>query len=208
MSSALKPLLLVLLIGLPSLVLVAQEAPTIEVSNVRFDRVGEDWLMASVQITPDRNPAPEARNKDFLDDVLLTLNLCYEVDNKADGDLPLDFYRSSVRMISIEQSTRYTVYFFLPGVLRERDELDVDPFAWLIEMEVAGTPVKMAADQAGGEIDVSPEGYDNFLSRASSAAPANDGILVPSYLAPASVLNGARLRWTEIPAFYRFEAEN
>jgi len=208
MSSAYKPLFLVLLTLSLANSLWAQSAPTIDVSNVRFDRIGNDWIMATVEITPDRNPSPQARDEDFLDDVLLTLNLCYEVDNMANGESGYDFYQSTVRMVSIEQSKRYAIYFFLPGVIQDRDDLDSDPFAWLIEMEVAGQKVPMAEDQADGEIQKTPEGYENFLSQARSSAAANDGILVPSYLAPWYVLNSARLRTTEIPAFYRFEPRN
>ncbi len=214
MAHALKtPLLLLAALFLPTL-LSAQEAetPKIQVDDVRFDRVsdraGGDWVMATVQISTDGNPLPNARDDDYTDDVLLTLNLCYEVENLPEGQPPLDFYSSSVRVVSLEKGKRYSVYFFLPGILRDRDDLDVDPFAWLIEMQVAGTRVPMAPDQAGGEIAISREGYDNFLSRARSGAAQNQGLLVPHYLAPDAIVNSARIRVNEIPAFYRFEPEN
>ncbi|MBC2601466.1 hypothetical protein [Puniceicoccus vermicola] len=177
-------------------------------SNVRFDRGPDDWMMATVQISPERNPLPDARDEDYMDDVLLTLTLCYKVKNPAEGQSPLSFYRSTVRMVSIEQSKRYSLYFFLPGVIRDRDELDVEPFAWMVEMEVSGTKVGMSLDQAGGEVQKDKEGYDNFLSQASSGVQENEGLLVPVYLAPNHIVDSSRLRYTEVPAFYRFEPEN
>jgi len=208
MSAALKTPLMVLLTLVFSISLLAQETPEIEVTNVRFDRIANDWIVATVQITAERNPLATARNVDYMDDVRLTMNVCYEVANVPDGEVPFDFYRSSVRMVSLEQSVRYSVYFFLPGVVRDRDDLDVDPFAWLIEMEVGGTPVAMETDQAGGEIKVDAEGYENFLSRANSMAPENDGIFLPMYLAPDFIVDSARIRSSEVPSFYRFELEN
>ncbi|MGE9289783.1 MAG: hypothetical protein ACQKBT_02255 [Puniceicoccales bacterium] len=200
--------MLLLLTFAASISVFAQSEPEIEVTNVRFDRVGNDWMMATVQITPERNPLPDARNVDFMDDVLLSFNICYEVDRPNPGQPPLDFYRSTVRMVSLEQSKRYSLYFFFPGVIRDRDQLDVEPFAWLIEMEVAGRKIAMAPDQAGGEIKKDREGYDNFLSKANAGSAMNEGLFVPSYLAPDYVVDSARIRFNEIPAFYRFEPEN
>tara|TARA_R100000027_G_scaffold67749_1_gene68500 strand:- start:24830 stop:25456 length:627 start_codon:yes stop_codon:yes gene_type:complete len=208
MASALKTPIFLLLVLVSAISARAQEPPTIEVSNVRFDRTGDDWLVATVEITPDRNPLPDARDRDFVDDVELTLSLCYEVDNQPEGQPPFTYYRSSVRIVSMEHSKRYTNYFFLPSVLRDRDELKTDPFAWMIEMKVSGVSVPMAIDQAGGQVVKGAKGYGEFLNHVGANAPQNDGILVPIYLAPDHVVNSFRIRSSEIPAFYRFEPKN
>jgi hypothetical protein len=200
----------VLLAVLPSAFLFSQEgteAPEIEVTNMRFDRLGDEWLVANLEIRPGKNPSPEARDEDFLDDVRLTLYLCFEVDAEGDED-GFSFYRSTVRIVSLESPNTYSVPFFLPGVIRDRDNLDAEPFAWLVEMQVGQAEVPLAEDQAGGEIRKSPEGFENFLSKASSESVDNDGILLPVYLAPGYLAGEARVNPREVPAFYRFEPEN
>jgi len=184
----------------------AQEPPEIDVVDVRFNRIANNWTAAVIRIRADGNPSPDAFDDDFLDDVRLTFHTCYEVDRGADGD-SFSFYNSEVRMLSLDKSRTYQIAFFLPGVIRDRDDLDVDPFAWLIRMEAAGVEIPLADDQFGGEIK-SKAAYDSFLSKANSEGPQNDGILLPVYLAPFFVVNESRLNLADIPAFYRFESRN
>ncbi|MEM0966775.1 MAG: hypothetical protein AAGJ81_11555 [Verrucomicrobiota bacterium] len=207
MSRALTPLALFLLLSSFPAFLSAQEAPEIKVTNVRFDRVGNDWIVPTIQIEAGKNPSPDARDRDFLDDVLFTIYVCFEVDAPEGGN-QYSFYRSTVRIISLESSKRYSMKFYLPGVVRDRDDLKVDPFAWLIEMEAGGQKVAPAADQAGGNIQVSPEGFANFLSKANSEGAVNDGILLPIYLAPIFIVNESRPNLRDVPSFYRFEPDN
>lgn len=185
----------------------AQQAPEIEVSNVRFDRVADNWIVGSVTLRPGENPSPDARDEDFIDDVRLTFHVCFEV-NLDNVPEEFSFYRSTVRMVSLERRKTYTLKFYLPGVLRDRDDLDADPFAWVVDMEAAGVPIPLRDDQFDGRAIKSKEAFDSFLSKANSEGAANDGIFLPSYLAPANVVNESRLNYRELPAFYRFEAEN
>ncbi|MFP4351373.1 MAG: hypothetical protein ACLFRP_00815 [Puniceicoccaceae bacterium] len=184
-----------------------QSAPEIEVTDVRFDRVAGDWIVGSVAIRSGENPAPDARDSDFIDDVRLTFHICFEVDLE-NVEEEFSFYRSSVRMVSLEQRETYTLKFYLPGVVRERDDLDVDPFAWVVEMEAGGVPIPVREDQFDKSAIQSKEAFDSFLSKANSEGAANDGIFLPSYLAPANVVNESRLNYRELPAFYRFEPVN
>lgn len=206
MLSAWKPrfcFLLALALWLP---LAAQESPSIEVSDVSFDRVASNWTSATIRIRPDRNPLPDAIDEDYVDDVRLSFYTCYEVDRGPDGD-QFSFYNSEVRMVSLDRAKTYQVVFFLPGVIRDRDDLDLDPFAWVVEMEVGGVKVPLDEDQYGGEIQTR-NAYDSFLSRASSEGSANDGIMLPIYLTPFYIVNESRVNLGEVPAFYRFEATN
>ena len=209
MSSALgTPILFV--VALSALLLtraVGQESPEIEVSNVRFDRVADNWIVGSVTLRPGENPAPSARDKDFIDDVRLTFHVCFEIDLDNVED-QFSFYRSSVRMVSLERRKTYTVKFYLPGVLRERDDLDADPFAWVVEMEAGGVRIPLRDDQFDKNAIKTKEAFESFLAKANSEGAANDGVFLPSYLAPLNVVNESRLNYRELPAFYRFEPLN
>jgi len=207
MYSALRTPLLLLLPLFVTISASAQEAPEIEVTNVRFDRVAGDWIVASVDIRPGDNTLPTARDKDFLDDVRLSIYLSFKLDG-ANGEEEFAFYRSTVRMVSIESPNTYSLKFFLPGVVRDRDDLDVTPFAWIIEMEVGGQKVPLRDDQFEQREIKSKQAYDSFLSKANSDGAENDGILLPIYLAPSYIVNEARVNFREVPAFYRFEPEN
>jgi len=197
-------LFLLFLFGI--LTVSAQDAPQIEVEDVRFTRVGGNWLAAVITIRADRDPSPDAIDEDYLDDVRLDFYTCYEVDRGADGD-ELSFYNSSVRMVSLNRRNSYVVAFFLPGVVRDRDDLDTDPLAWVIRMDAGGREIPLTDDQFGGQIG-SRASYDNFMSKANAEGSANDGIFLPIYLTPVYIVNDARINFGDVPAFYRFENTN
>ncbi len=184
----------------------AQDAPEIEVQDVRFTRVAGNWLAAQITLRSGKNPSPTAIDEDYLDDVRLQFYTCFEVDRGGEGD-EFVFYNSEVRIVSMDRQKTYQLAFFLPEVVRERDDLDTDPFAWVIQMEAASGRIPVQEDQFDGDIRTE-SAYENFLSKANSEGSVNDGILLPIYLAPYYIVNDTRINLRDVPAFYRFEGRN
>lgn len=185
----------------------AQNVPEVEVRNVRFDSVGDNWMMVTIQLRPDENTMPDAISRDFIDNVKIDFFMGFEVD-RSNRDESFDFYRSSARIISMQRRQSYNVHFFLPGVIRDRDNLRRDPFAWVVQIEVDGNQVPLRESQYSRNSLRSREAYDSLVSNANAAGAANDGKLVPVYLAPEYIVRESRINFRDVPAYYRFELDN
>jgi len=191
----------------PTTFLSAQNVPEIEVRNVRFDSVGDNWMMVTVQLRPDENTMEDAISRDYIDDVRVRFYMGFEVDRR-NREESFDFYRSSARIVSMQRRQTYTVHFFLPGVIRNRDNLRRDPFAWVVQLEVGGTELPLRESQYSRDSLRSREAYDSLVSNANAAGGTNDGKLVPIYLAPENLVREARINFRDVPAFYRFDLDN
>ena len=156
--------------------LQAQSPALIELEQVRFESLPEDWLKAEVDIQANRNPRQE--NSRFVSAIDVTLTLSFQ---KANGAFA--FYRCSVEIIALEQNETAQVAFYFPGILMERDNLR-EPFAYLVEIEAEGIRQPFTRESASSNIVNNPQAVTSLKSRAEAAAEENDGILLPEYLAP------------------------
>jgi hypothetical protein len=151
----------------------------IQVGRVAFESAGRDgWLRCRVQLITTGNPAPEARDRRFLDDVQVALYLSY-----SDRQKGFCFFQAEVEVVSMEQGRNYLLDFFLPPEVVKRDRLGMQPFAYLLEFTAMGFKVPFA--NAHGSSNMSNEAARGALvSKAREEDRRSSGVLIPSFLAP------------------------
>ena len=163
--------------------LYAQSRPLVEIGRVDFETVRNEWLKVEVSLEANRNERPDARDRRYVDRVLVRCILSYEREKRGG----FDFYTAQAEIVSLEQSDDKAVRFYLPGVLVERDRLRSDPFAYLIELEIAGEPQPLQENGVSANLRGNPAAVRSLRSRARTEGADNEGVLRPAYLAPASI---------------------
>lgn len=170
-----------------SLALVSQSAPAqeVEVISVKFANLRApsggtgNWLEADIAL----NVRPAAGSTGLMvSGVRVALTLGFEQPAPAGGERRIEHYRAEAECVALEPG-RADVRFYLPPELVKRDQLHGDPKFWGVELTAGGRP------QPAGRVAYAPalaaaDARKNFQARAISAAPANDGLLLPQYLTP------------------------
>ena len=175
--------------------------------DVSFDQIpsrgagGGTWMLASMELVPNANPLPQARNKDYLDDVELTLSLAFERPAGADGKPQFDFYSSRVRIAILKARKRVPLHFFIPGYIVERDRLPREPKYWALEISVSGVPQEASANTVSREYKTPQmlKFLPSFLGKVAQEGRPNEGLLMPQYLAPRGIAGTVRTLDTTIP---------
>lgn len=180
----------------------AQQDP-LELRDVRFDRVSNNWTKVTLTLDVRGNPSEDAPNRNFLDDIRVDCYVGYE--NRApDADEPeYVFFRSAARIVTMERG-RSEVHFFLPGPIVDRHRFRTDPFAWMIELEVGGDRLPLRREHVSDNLR-SEEAVNNFRDRANSEGARNDGIFMPIYLVPPNIVSGARVNLNDLPVYFRLD---
>ena len=183
-------------------------AGTISLSrDLVFDQIrsrgagGGTWMMAAMELVPNANPIPQARNKEFLEDVELTLSLAYDRGAGADGKPQFDFYSSRVRIAIIKARERLPLHFFIPGYIVERDRLPREPKYWAVEISIGGIPQEASANTVSREYKTPQmlKFLPSFLGKVAQEGRPNEGLLMPEYLAPRGIAGQVRSLDTTIP---------
>ena len=194
------PLILSLLFSLLFSASLFAEKELISIREVKFFRATDDWTVAMIKIDAQKNPDENARDRDYLENIKITLTLAYEPKYKNAPKGQFDFYRSDVEIIAMKAAEPKMVYFALPGVIVKRDRLEKDPFAWMIDLEVNGNKIEPTEEHISKELRKGGVAQ-SFISKANSESPDNDDLLMPSYLAPGI------FKYKNQPDFIRREAE-
>ncbi|MGB0419263.1 MAG: hypothetical protein ACPGF8_06710, partial [Opitutales bacterium] len=98
---------------------LAAKAP-LEVSKVDFDTTKDDWIQMQVELDFGDNTLPDARDKDFFSNVGVKAYVAYEIDA---AKRQYDYYSCEVKIALAEAKEKYNVYFYLPGMIVERDRI-------------------------------------------------------------------------------------
>ena len=164
---------------LPCLTGLLNGASVIQLNRVSLDKIGRnEWLRTRIQISASANPSQEVKNSRFIDDVKVKLYLSF-----GDRKNGFSFYSSDVDIVTLEQGERYWVDFYIPGQIVKRDRLSTIPFAYLVEFEVGAHP--LPHDSSFASSNMSNEAARiAFSQKAMESKITNDGILIPSFLAP------------------------
>lgn len=190
---------LLLLTLLSSSFLLAQEASreAIRVDRVDFNSVSGDWIQMAIELSCLGNPSPEARNSRFVEDIEVKVYLAWERDAQA---REYDYYVSDVEIIIMEQGDDNNVYFYLPGLIVERDRLNTDPDFHYVEISVGGE--EQAPQPSAMHRDIkSLEILESFTSNADAGSTENEHFLMPIYLVSGIDLG----RVSDLPVFLRRE---
>lgn len=172
-------ILIFFLLGAVSL--FGRDGILIDLERVRFVQMAEDWLRTEIEIEANRNPT--AKNPGYVSEIRVGLILSLQME-----DGTFSFYRSDAEVVALEQNDSVTISFLLPGIVLERDEVR-EPFAYLVEIEVAGVPQPLTEESASSNIRSNPRALTSMKSRAEAEAEETDGILIPEYLAPIAYRN-------------------
>ena len=153
--------------------------------EVRVKALGNAKLLA--------DPAAVVPNKDWADKVKVTVTLAYESTSpqarKAGASGPnFAFYRASATILTMKRDSQAPVFFYLPGDVVERDGLKKEPYGYLVELEVDGTPVEI--DKFGGAARAVSKTIKNaqemamFKDLANQGVVENAGMFRPQYQVP------------------------
>ncbi|MDQ8208654.1 hypothetical protein QEH52_14100 [Coraliomargarita sp. SDUM461003] len=183
--------ILTLLAG--SLALNAQEA--IKVDRVDFKSLRDDWIQMEIELSCTGNPAPDARDRNYVEAIKVKAYLAYERDAKA---REYDYYTSEAEIIIMEKGDDNNVYFYLPGLIAERDQLQTDPDFYYVEVSVNGEPQKPQTAAMSSNIP-NLDILNSFVSKADSEGADNEHLLMPIYLVSGIDLG----RVSDLPAFLR-----
>lgn len=189
-------------IAIPSLLLVlltyaspafAQEA--VQVDRVNFNSLRDDWIQMEIELSCNGNPDPDARNSRFVEKIGVKAYLAYERDASA---REFDYYIGEVEIAIMEQREDNNVYFYLPGLIAERDRLRKDPDFYYVEVTVNGEAQKPQSNAMSRNI-ANLEILNSFVSRADSEGSVNEHMLMPIYLVYGVDLG----RVSDLPVFLR-----
>lgn len=190
-----------LLAGALALAPLLRAADLIDIDNVKFNGLRDDWVQMEIELSCGGNPLPEARSSRFVDDIKVTAYLAYEIDASA---REFDFYSAEVEIVAMEQGDNANVYFFMPGVVVKRDNLPDDPYFYIVEVAIGGRTLPLDDDGVGSRFRGNEAAINSLREKAISEGAKNRFILMPPYLAPVGGL-GARMQ--DLPVFVRREAE-
>ena len=177
----------------------AQEA--IMVESVDFNSLRDDKLQIEIKLSCDGNFDSEARDKDFVENIQVKAYLAYERDAQ---ERSFDYYTSKVEIIIMEKGDDRNIYFYLPGLIVQRDQLKTDPDFFYIEVTVDGQvqkPQNTAMSANIPNLDI----LNSFISKADSEGGVNEHILTPIYLMVGDPELG---RVSDLPAFLRRDFSN
>jgi hypothetical protein len=177
---------------------LSAKAP-IEVDAVDFNKPGDDWAQMEIQLSCNENTLPDAKNPDFVDDVTVTAYVTYASDDKP-GEF--SYYMSEVVIVSMERGEKYNVYFYLPGLIVDRDGLKDEPEYYFVELSVGDVKMPLEGGSAAMSRSItSPQALESMISNAKAADSDNKGTFMPYYLAPAEYLG----RVSRLPTFRRYD---
>ena len=183
-----------------SLLLPAQE--DIRVDRVDFNSLRDDWIQMEIELSCEGNSAEEARDKDYVEKIKVKAYLGYTRDASARS---FDYYTSEIEILIMEKGDDNNVYFYLPGLIVERDQLKTDPDFYYVELSVNGgaqKPQKVAMSSNIPNLDI----LNSFISKADAEGAGNEHVLMPIYLLSGSGVDLGRV--SQLPAFLRREVRN
>ncbi|MGJ8654056.1 MAG: hypothetical protein ACSHX8_12350 [Opitutaceae bacterium] len=175
---------------------LGQEA--ISVDRVDFKTTSDDWIQMEVELSCDDNPAPDARDKRYVEAINIKVYLAFLRDAKMKE---YDYYISEVDIVIMEKGDDNNVYFYLPGLIAERDQLPSSgPEYYYVEVSVKGEVLEPKARTAAMSSNIRDLNVlKSFVTNAESKGKDNEHILMPVYYAPAEFLG----RVSKLPTFLR-----
>lgn len=163
--------------------------------RVNFNSLRDDWIQMEIELSCNGNSDPEARDERFVEKIGVKAYLAYERDASP---REFDYYTSEVEIIIMEKGDDNNVYFYLPGLIVERDRLKKEPKFYYVEVSVDGeaqNPQKSAMSSSFANLEI----LNSFVSRADAEGSVNEHLLMPIYLVSGIDLG----RVSDLPAFLR-----
>lgn len=167
----------------------AQDIP-VEVVDIDFNDLKDDWVQMVIEISSNGNPAEDAKNSRFVDNIKVMAYLAYESNSETKK---FDFYKAQAEIVSIEQGKKKKVHFFIPGVVVERDRLPKTPPYYFVALEVDGRVIPLTSD-AYSQGTLNQDSLRSMKQKADAESEPNDFVLMQYYHVPRIKLTEARFR--------------
>ena len=177
--------------------LTASAQQAIEVKRVDFKKTSDRWIQMEVQLSCEGNPAAEARDPRFVEKIKVKAYLAFVKNASA---RLYDYYTGEVDIIIMEKGDDNNIYFYLPELIVERDQLQATPDFYYVEIIIDGQtqdPQKEAMSSKISNVEI----LNSFISKANSESSVNDHFLMPIYLVSGVDLG----RVSKLPVFLRRE---
>lgn len=162
---------------------LASAHASVDVREVVFNYINlngsrDRWLECELQLEVRRDAADRQRkDADYLDDLEVVLMLGVETQR---GNRPsFEFYSSRATLVSLEEG-KHVTRFYLPPEIVERDRMRGGPHTFLVRLARKGRTTHEFHSASIERATVKA----NFLKRIETAAPKNEGILLPQNRTP------------------------
>lgn len=170
----------------------------ISFGQVRSRGAGGTWMSVSMEVMPNFNPDPNAKSREFLENVEFIVHIAFTGKPGPDGQPKFEFYRASSTVTILKARESLILNYFLPGHIVERDRLPREPAYWAVEILVNGVQQEHSSKLSSRAFRSNPDSLKNFITKSASESRQNDGLLMPQYLAPPSITSSANVD-TSIP---------
>jgi len=172
--------------------------PIVDVRRVDFRKTQQYWIQMEVQLQCGSNFSSDAKDQDYIENVKAKVYLAYARDTTT---AVYDYYCSEVEIVIMEANEDYNLYFYLPGLIAERDQLNQpDPAFYYVELSVAGVALAPQAGSAAISAKIAnSQVLQSFISKANQESVVNEFALMPIYHVPAQF----RSRVEKLPLFLR-----
>lgn len=165
-------------------------------SQIRTRGAGGDWMSVTLELLPNLNPDPTAKSREFLENVEIILHMAFEAPPGPDGAPKFEFYQSRCTISIMKARQPVIMAFFMPGHIVERDKLPREPKFWAVEFNVNNVPQEPSKSTVSRYYKSNLEQLPSFLQKSATDSRANDGLLMPQYIAPADIAVQARVDTT------------
>lgn len=156
----------------------------VEVSQVRFDEVSHnnrDGEYLQIAVSLEGGPGIDPRYPRWNSPIEVELSMAIEAETESGKDMR--FYRSAAKLVGLESGESATVFYYLPPEIKQRDDIDREPMAWLVRLKI-GDQSLPTTEAAYARSLSNPSVARSYLTRMESEADAQDGLLLPIYLTP------------------------
>ena len=179
--------------------LSAQNA--IDVERVDFNGLRDNWIQLEVKLACRGKVAEGAKNPNFVERIKVKPYIAWKTDSAKNE---FSYYSSEVEVVIMEKGDDNNVYFYLPGLIVERDQLTDTPDFYYIEVSVNDEVIKPQRPAFSSSI-TNAKILESFIKNAESNGSVNEFILTPLHLLAPGVDVG---RVSDLPTFLRREPRN
>lgn len=170
-------------------------ADAIKVEQVKFNTTKDDWIQMEIELKCEGNPLPDAKNEKFLENIKVKAYVTYSEDGAANK---YAYYTSESEILIMEKGESYNVYYYLPGLIVERDRLKKDPDFYYVEISIGETVLPPLPNSMSRSIK-NLTMLESMKTQAAAEGDTNANILMPIYYAPGYVLGNV----SDLPTYLR-----
>jgi len=157
---------------------------------------GSFWNRVEIVLLAKENPDDKANNTKWVRNVEVDLALVYKDEKAADKASAenLVVMKAKARLFALEVGKKTSVVYYIPGEAYSIYRIQKDPFAWSIELSVNGVKTPLSKSNLKTMLSKTilkssdpKKAYESYKKLVESAAPTNEGVLMPLPQCPFNV---------------------